>query len=84
MSICFYFLGNLSNFLGEKMCFSKDSCRPIRDIVTELIRKYSVPVEPGFLIYISENGLTIRGEEDICKFSSIYVLKAVQGGRLSS
>lgn len=80
MDVCLYFVGNLSSFFGSRICLSIDSCPPIREVVSYLIRKYDVPLTTEHVVYLSDSGTSLSGEESICKFAKVYVVRALQGG----
>lgn len=80
MEICLHFLGNLSSFFSNKLCLNISSCPTIREVVEELIRKYEAPLTPEHLIYVSDDGTTLSGEENICRFNRVYIARALQGG----
>lgn len=80
MITCIHFLGNLINFFGEKICFDQNTCRSIKEVIIELVRKNNLPIDPEFLVYIDEKGSTLDPKENICEHKSIYVLKVLQGG----
>lgn len=80
MEVCINFLGNLSSFFGNKICLDLSSCPTIKEVMSKLINEYKAPITTEHIIYIGNNGTTLSGEESICKFNMIYVLRALQGG----
>jgi len=80
MRVCLKFIGNLAALLGSEVCVELSKCTTVGDVMWSLIRGRDAPITPDQLTYISASGGSLDLNDDICRYSEIYVVKALQGG----
>jgi len=80
MRVCLKFLGNLAALLGGSVCIEVNECIAIKDVVGMVIRERDIPLTPEYLTFISPNGDPVSGNDDVCKYPEVYILRVIQGG----